>query len=224
MERDSPDLGPFDGLLGPETTARSLFDQEGLSPTALERYACCPFRYFMEKVLCVKPVRLLRQDSVPALTMGTLVHETLRRSYEQVTASHWPVETPTRRRFRSSFRTRRPRYLPGMQPPKGRAICGSGHLHRTGLLALVRWRSRGGTKKISIHWLSAACVCNEGGRLTAARSMRTSDPGQAGPARCARRSARSSYCGLQIQAGAEMASQDRNLLVAALRGSSFNSA
>jgi len=92
-EGDHLDLGPFDGLLGPEPMTQSLFDQPSVSPTALERYASCPFRYFAEKLLHLRPVRLLPDDHLPAFTYGSLVHDTLRLSYERLTAARWPDAT-----------------------------------------------------------------------------------------------------------------------------------
>ena len=90
IERESPDLGPFDGMVGaqasgsPETTKRSF------SPTALERYATCPFQYFAEKVLRLEPVQRLQQDHLPPVRLGTLLHESLRVSYERLVLLHWP--------------------------------------------------------------------------------------------------------------------------------------
>lgn len=91
-ERDSSDFGPFDGLLGPQAAVRSLFDQEGISPTALERYASCPFRYFSEKVLRLHSVRPLGDQTLLPVTVGTLLHDTLRLSYERLKDSGWPAD------------------------------------------------------------------------------------------------------------------------------------
>jgi ATP-dependent helicase/nuclease subunit B len=90
MERDSPDLGPFDGMVGTGDLPDSPPDRPGLSPTALERYATCPFQYFAEKRLRLEPVRATRHDHLPALTLGTLLHAALRLSYERLTALRWP--------------------------------------------------------------------------------------------------------------------------------------
>src|SRR5262245_14155953 len=90
-ERDSSDFGPFDGLLGPQAAVRSLFDQEGISPTSLERYASCPFRYFSEKVLRLQSVRPLGDHTLLPVTVGTLLHDTLRLSYERLKDSGWPA-------------------------------------------------------------------------------------------------------------------------------------
>lgn len=92
IERASPELGPFDGMVGVEGAAAVTAKARSFSPTALERYATCPFQYFAEKVLRLEPVRRLQPDHLPPLTIGTLVHESLRVSYERLLLGHWPDE------------------------------------------------------------------------------------------------------------------------------------
>src|SRR5207253_5554335 len=84
IERESPELGPFDGMVGTEGPAVPTAMERSFSPTALERYATCPFQYFAEKVLRLEPLKRLQHDHLPPLTLGTLVHESLRLSYEQL--------------------------------------------------------------------------------------------------------------------------------------------
>lgn len=50
------------------------------SPTSLERYANCPFRYFMEKVLECEPEKLPRADSERTL-QGSVAHEIVETYY-----------------------------------------------------------------------------------------------------------------------------------------------
>jgi ATP-dependent helicase/nuclease subunit B len=90
MERDSQDLGPFDGMVGASSVSDTPPDRQELSPTSLERYATCPFQYFAEKRLRLEPVRAMRRDHLPALTLGTLIHAALRLSYERLIAVQWP--------------------------------------------------------------------------------------------------------------------------------------
>lgn len=90
MERDSPDLGPFDGMVGMGGTASLPQERRALSPTSLERYATCPFQYFAEKRLRLESVRLGHEDELPAHVQGTLLHDTLRVSYERLTVRQWP--------------------------------------------------------------------------------------------------------------------------------------
>jgi ATP-dependent helicase/nuclease subunit B len=87
IERESPELGPFDGMVGVQESAAA---ERSFSPTALERYATCPFQYFAEKVLRLEPVRRLKNDHLPPIMLGTLVHESLRVSYEQLLRLQWP--------------------------------------------------------------------------------------------------------------------------------------
>ena len=90
MERESQDLGPFDGMVGAGSVSDTPPDQQELSPTSLERYATCPFQYFAEKRLRLEPVRAMRRGHLPALTLGTLIHAALRLSYERLIALQWP--------------------------------------------------------------------------------------------------------------------------------------
>ena len=90
IERESPELGPFDGMVGAQAPALPAVTERSFSPTALERYATCPFQYFAEKVLRLEPVRRLLHDHLPPLTLGTLVHESLRLSYERLVLLQWP--------------------------------------------------------------------------------------------------------------------------------------
>jgi ATP-dependent helicase/nuclease subunit B len=92
IERESPELGPFDGMVGVQEPAIA---ERSFSPTALERYATCPFQYFAEKVLRLEPVRRLQQDHLPPLMIGTLVHESLRVSYERLVLLQWPDDPLT---------------------------------------------------------------------------------------------------------------------------------
>lgn len=89
-ERESPELGPFDGMVGVQASLSPAEPQRSFSPTALERYATCPFQYFAEKVLRLEPVRRLQPEHLPPLTIGTLVHESLRLSYERLLLFQWP--------------------------------------------------------------------------------------------------------------------------------------
>jgi ATP-dependent helicase/nuclease subunit B len=86
IERESIELGPFDGIVGVQASAADV----SFSPTSLERYATCPFQYFAEKVLRLEPVRRLQQDHLPPLRVGTLLHESLRVSYERLVSLQWP--------------------------------------------------------------------------------------------------------------------------------------
>ncbi len=102
IERESPELGPFDGMVGAQVPAAPAAAVRSFSPTALERYATCPFQYFAEKVLGLEPVRRLHSDHLPPLTLGTLVHESLRVSYERLLLLQWPDEQVTEARVQAT--------------------------------------------------------------------------------------------------------------------------
>jgi len=92
IERESPELGPFDGMVGAQAPAAHPAKEPSFSPTALERYATCPFQFFVEKVLRLELVRRHQHDHLPPLTLGNLVHESLRLSYERLVLLQWPDE------------------------------------------------------------------------------------------------------------------------------------
>jgi len=93
IERPSPELGPFDGMVGTEASALPVMTEQSFSPTSLERYATCPFQYFAGKVLRLEPVQRLRHDHLPPVMRGTLVHESLRICYERLVLLHWPDDS-----------------------------------------------------------------------------------------------------------------------------------
>ena len=95
IERESPELGPFDGMVGAQAPALPTATERSFSPTALERYATCPFQYFAEKVLRLEPLRRLHHDHLPPVMLGTLVHESLRVSYERLVLLQWPDDSLT---------------------------------------------------------------------------------------------------------------------------------
>ena len=95
IERESPELGPFDGMVGAQAAVSPAATERSFSPTALERYATCPFQYFAEKVLRLEPLRRLHHDHLPPLMLGTLVHESLRLSYERLVLLQWPDDLLT---------------------------------------------------------------------------------------------------------------------------------
>ena len=95
IERESPELGLFDGMVGAQAPVLPTATERSFSPTALERYATCPFQYFADKVLRLEPLRRLQHDHLPPLMLGTLVHESLRVSYERLVQLQWPDDSLT---------------------------------------------------------------------------------------------------------------------------------
>src|SRR5437016_912299 len=82
-----PALTPYDGMVGVACTHWRLLERHGVSPTALERYAQCPFKYFAEKVLRLDPLETPDSVLVPdARARGTMCHAILRLFYQQLPA------------------------------------------------------------------------------------------------------------------------------------------
>lgn len=92
LESEAQDLGPHDGLTGPLTAHWEAFASQGVTPTALERYARCPFQYFAAQVLRLEPVRRAPQRTLDPQALGTLCHAALRRCYEHLVGSGWPEQ------------------------------------------------------------------------------------------------------------------------------------
>jgi ATP-dependent helicase/nuclease subunit B len=80
-----PALTPHDGMVGVTRSHWRMLERQGVSPTALERYAQCPFKYFAGKVLRLEPLDM--PDSVLVLdarARGTLCHAMLLRFYRRL--------------------------------------------------------------------------------------------------------------------------------------------
>jgi ATP-dependent helicase/nuclease subunit B len=86
LDSMKPALTPHDGMVGVGRAHWRMLERHGVSPTALERYAQCPFKYFAEKVLRLEPLETPDSVLVPdARARGTLCHAILRRFYQQLT-------------------------------------------------------------------------------------------------------------------------------------------
>jgi ATP-dependent helicase/nuclease subunit B len=77
-------LTPYDGALGSgetlELLASTWGEQHALSPTGLEGYATCPYRFFLEHVLGIRSVEEPEEvERISAADRGTLIHAVLRR-------------------------------------------------------------------------------------------------------------------------------------------------
>ncbi len=83
----------YDGILAGDDGIISWLNQPGQfgadtiwSPTNLEMYATCPFRFFMERVCRISPLPEVDPTLSPA-RKGTLVHDTLCSFYQSWTAT-----------------------------------------------------------------------------------------------------------------------------------------
>ncbi len=95
LEDDSPTLTPHDGVTGTLVPHWSRILERGLAPTSLERYARCPFQYFASDVLRIEPIRVPLVPELDAELLGTVCHAALRRCYEQLLQTGWPIEPVT---------------------------------------------------------------------------------------------------------------------------------
>src|SRR5947208_7221799 len=84
LDSMKPTLTPYDGVVGVARSHWRMLERQGVSPTALERYAQCPFKYFAEKVLRLETLETPDSALVPnALARGILRHDILRPIYER---------------------------------------------------------------------------------------------------------------------------------------------
>jgi RecB family exonuclease len=92
MERGrlGPDFTPWDGRLfemAGKSQRLSLPVESEVSPTRLERWAVCPFRYFMGDVLNLSALEPPEEAlSISSLDRGVVVHDILERFVKTVTA------------------------------------------------------------------------------------------------------------------------------------------
>ena len=71
-------LGPRDGITGALPRFFGPMSERGFSPTSLQRYAECPFRFFASKVLGLEEAEEAEVAFEPqAVDMGTVLHRTL---------------------------------------------------------------------------------------------------------------------------------------------------
>jgi|CXWL01.1.fsa_nt_gi ATP-dependent helicase/nuclease subunit B len=85
LERSSGGLGPRDGTTGSLATFWEHLRQKGVSPSSLETYALCPFRYFARYALELEesPSFEVSTGITPA-DRGQLIHRILRVVFERL--------------------------------------------------------------------------------------------------------------------------------------------
>jgi RecB family exonuclease len=90
--RASHAFTPFDGDLRGVPVPSPIDDLRAVSPTALETWASCPHRYFVERLLGVQPVE--NPEDVLVITArdrGNLVHATVDRFHQTVLRGELPM-------------------------------------------------------------------------------------------------------------------------------------
>ena len=76
-------FGPYDGNLG-DLAGDSLIPHGSVSPTSLEAYAACGFRYFLGYVLRLRPPEEPEdRETMDAAERGTVVHAVLQQFFER---------------------------------------------------------------------------------------------------------------------------------------------
>ncbi len=90
IESAQPSLNAFDGILEHSIADWPLLSRRGLSPTALECYARCPFQYFASQVLDLESIRQAPSMNLSPPAMGQLCHEALRHCYRALIGQGWP--------------------------------------------------------------------------------------------------------------------------------------
>ena len=87
QESDRPHLNAYDGVTGP---LPEFWKGLALSATSLQRYATCPFQYFVRNVLGLHVSRPASRSQGPgALEVGTLLHEILGKWYDRLERHGW---------------------------------------------------------------------------------------------------------------------------------------
>ncbi len=89
IESSLPALGAYDGLLADATAHWTRICERGVSPTALETYARCPFLYFSKQVLGLEAVRQTVSMELSPPAMGQLCHDALRLCYLALIRQGW---------------------------------------------------------------------------------------------------------------------------------------
>ncbi len=85
LDLSSVRLDEFDGVVGPLADYWTRFSKKGLSPTALETYARCPFQFFAQYVLGLE--RLERPEEITGPSpaeFGELGHLILKLFYQEL--------------------------------------------------------------------------------------------------------------------------------------------
>lgn len=83
QESSSPRLTRFDGVTGVQSEFWNAMNNRGMSPTALEYYATCPFKFFAKQVLKLESVGLSELSSgIGPRDTGNLLHLLFRECVE----------------------------------------------------------------------------------------------------------------------------------------------
>jgi ATP-dependent helicase/nuclease subunit B len=82
--------GPRDGMVPPPSAALSAWRKSGLSPTALDEYATCPFKFFAARVLGLgEREEGGERGELSASARGQVYHAALERFYRTLPEAAW---------------------------------------------------------------------------------------------------------------------------------------
>lgn len=82
--------GPRDGLIPPPLAELAAWRKSGLSPSALDKYAVCPFQFFAGRVLGLEERdEAAERDELAASVRGQIYHGVLERFYSTLEEAAW---------------------------------------------------------------------------------------------------------------------------------------
>ena len=85
IDRSTEPVGMFDGMIQAPAKHWLRFTQHGLSPTALELYARCPFQYFARQILGLEQLEIPEEVIEPSVAeVGKLGHDILKATYQEL--------------------------------------------------------------------------------------------------------------------------------------------
>jgi ATP-dependent helicase/nuclease subunit B len=92
---DAPAPGPHDGLTRPPLAELEGWRRRGLSPTALDQYAQCPFRFFASRVLGLgERERGSERGELTPQARGIVYHDALERFHKSLPPGFWSTKAP----------------------------------------------------------------------------------------------------------------------------------
>lgn len=85
IESYNHNLTSYDGVVGDMSGWWKGHGYRGFSPTAIEVFGLCPFKFFMSKILELEPLdEPEKVDEIPSVDLGSLYHNILRDFYSRL--------------------------------------------------------------------------------------------------------------------------------------------
>ncbi|GJL62012.1 MAG: ATP-dependent helicase/deoxyribonuclease subunit B [Nitrospirales bacterium] len=89
-ERPMTMPGVHDGMVGPIDAHWQHVTNRGVSPSSLEHYAQCPFRYYASHLIRMNDRPDYKTEELPVSVMGLLYHAVLQKVYAHFIQNGWP--------------------------------------------------------------------------------------------------------------------------------------